>query len=421
MSSDKGNSSSRSQNAYRCGMRQYHRRRYDRAVKALAKAEQEGGLTAMMARYYGALSHRAIGVQAMQAGRFDEAESHLRTAAERLGGDGDLTGFLARVYARTGRFSDCSRKTDKALSAKKNDAAAWLAHAQAQWRNGRREDAQITLRSALRQCGNDARLLMQMGLFLGGEGQWAEARERFFEATQADCADPDAHYYHALAAAATGDACQAVRSLQRAFELRPNDLILAHRLSLAAKAAALQGQEVPIRLPEDRAARDGSQMAQLAAYITSEVDFVDAFLSLPPSEVDGELFGVLAGALETALAEHPRYADLHHRASAVYRRLARADKALEHATAAVEINGRYVQARLNLARLYADSDNSAEALEHAERTIASGGDWPDAHCLAGELLMRLGRKADARRHLERALELNGNYSRAAEALASLAA
>ncbi len=44
---------------------------------------------------------------------------------------------------------------------------------------------------------------------------------------------------------------------------------------------------------------------------------MDAFLALPPSEVDAELFGVLEAALQTALAEHGDYADLHLRASAV--------------------------------------------------------------------------------------------------------
>jgi len=421
MGSEEPGTSKRLRNPYQRGIRQYHKCRYDRAVRFLAQAEKQKGLTAVIARYYRALSHRAIGLQAMEAGRFNEAERHLRTAADCLGREGDLAGFLARLYARTGRLADCSRETDKALACRSDDARAWLAHAQALWRSGRREEAQLTLRSALRRCGEDAGLLVLLGLFLAAQGRVAEARGQFLRATHADGTSVEAHHFLGLAAAAMTDCRQAVRSLQRAFELRPNDLLLAHRLAMAARAAARQGHEVSIRLPETALAQNGTQMGSLARYITAEVDFVDAFLSLPVSEIDGQLFGVLAGALETALGDHPQYADLRHRASEVYRRLGQTAKALEHARAAVAINGGYVQARLQLARLCAESGAAAEAIEHAEQAIARGGDWPDAHCLAGELLVRAGRNDEARHHLERALKLNAGLSRAAETLASLAA
>jgi tetratricopeptide (TPR) repeat protein len=318
-------------------------------------------------------------------------------------------------------LDECLRQTDKALAGGPDDARAWLRHGQAQWRAGQRDEAQMTLRRALRRLGDHVDLHNQMGLFLAAQGRWADARDAFERAVQADCSRARAHEHLGLAAAATGDCRTALRSLQRAYELRPHDMVLAHRLALAAKAVTQDGESVVIRLPEPAARPAASQMAYLARYVTAEGDFVDAFLALPTSAVDGELFGVLEAALQTALAEHGDYADLHLRASAVLDRMGRSAEAMAHARTAVQINGRYVRARLHLGRLCAEARLDEEAIEHLEQAVAAGADWADVHCAAADLLARRGWTAEARRHLERALQLNPRYGRAAEAIAALAA
>jgi tetratricopeptide (TPR) repeat protein len=328
---------------------------------------------------------------------------------------------LADRYARTGRGTDCIRQTEKSLATSGDDVHTWLRHAQAQWRSGRREEAQMTLRQALRHLGAQADLHNQLGLFLAAQGRWTEAQESFAQAIQADCSNPDAHGYHALASAVLNDGTTALRSFQRAYELRPGDMVLAHRLALAAKAAEQQGHRVVIRLPEPTTAPSRSQMGQLARYLTLEGDFVDAFLVLPPSEIDTELFGVLEAALQTALAEHSDYADLHLRTSAVLTRLDRLEEAIHHARSAVAINGRYIRARLHLAKLCTEASLQDEALEHLEQAIACGADWADVHCAAAELMLPRGRMQEAQQHLARALQLNPHYTRAAEAMARLAA
>lgn len=279
----------------------------------------------------------------------------------------------------------------------------------------------MTLRQALRRLGDQVDLHNQLGLFLAAQGRWTEARQAFAQAVQADCSCPYAHENLGLASAATHDGRGALGSLQRAYELRPNDMVLAHRLALAAKAVAQEGEAVVVRLPEPVATPAASHMAHLARYVTVEGDFVDAFLALPPSEVDAELFGVLEAALQTAIAQHPSYADLHLRTSAVLDRMGRPGDALWHARRAVEINGRYLRARLHLGKLCAEAGLADEAVDHLEQAVGSGADWADVHCMAGEVLRSVGRTAEARRHLERALQLNPRYTRAAEAMACLAA
>lgn len=406
---------------YRQGLRLYRQGRYDQAAEVLSTVPERSNLAGAVARYYQGLSHRALGAQAMAQGDLAAAERHLAAAAGFLGREGDLPGYLACLYARTGRLDACLRQTDKALAAGGADVRAWLRHAQAQWCAERRDEAQMTLREGLRRLGDQVDLCNQVGLFLAAQGRWTEAREAFARAVQADCSCPGAHENLGLAAAATGDTRAALRAFQRAYELRPSDMVLAHRLALAAKAVAEQGEAVVVRLPEPESRPSASQMVHLARYVTVEGDFVDAFLALPPSDVDAELFGVLEAALQTAITRHGDYADLHLRASALLERMGRPDEAMGHARAAVKINGRYVRAHLHLGKLCAEAGLDDETLEHLEQAIGCGADWADVHCTAAELLRSRGRTAEASRHLKRALQLNPRYQRAADVMASLAA
>ena len=75
------------------------------------------------------------------------------------------------------------------------------------------------------------------------------------------------------------------------------------RAELAADAAAKAGMRITITLPESRqTSPSASQIRQLAEYATAEPAFIEAFLSLPASDVDDELFGVLLSVLRTALS-----------------------------------------------------------------------------------------------------------------------
>jgi len=403
------------------GMDCYHRRLHRQAAEELARLGARKDPIGDMARYYEGMAHRAMGLEALAEGRFDQAESHLRAALDRIGPTADLAAYLGAIYARTRRFDLCWRQAEKAAELHKDDPAAWRRLAQAQWQAGRRTEAHLTSRAALRRFEHDAGLLVQAGLFLSGEGDFVQARRSFLQAVQADCTDAEAHYYLALAAQAAGDVAEAARSFQRALELRPADLMLAYQLAKAAKAAAEAGTALVLRLPDPHAPANGSQLDHLARYVTTEADFMEVFLSLPESPIDGELFALLASVLAAALAGHPDYADLHHHRSRVCRRLGRAGEAIEHARRAIQINSRYLKARLHLAALCVETGQADQAVEQFRQAIADGADWADVHCQIGELLLARGNRTAARRHLERAVQLNAGYARATKALVSLAA
>ena len=298
---------------------------------------------------------------------------------------------------------------------------AWANLAGAQWHAGRRAEACMTLTAALRRLGDEPRLHHQLGLFHAAEGRHADARRHLAAAAEADGTNADIHYHLGLAAAAEGDSLSAVEALQKAFLLRPGDLLLAWQVALCARVACRQGHRVTIRLPEPMTAPAGPDARRLAEHVAREPEFLDCFLDLPRGAADPKVWAALAGAVQAAVQRHPDRADLHLRCSRMHQQLGRMDLALLHARRAVALNGRYAQALLHFGRLEARNGRPNQALRAVRQAVAAWADWPDAHVLAAELLNRCDQKEAAARHLRRALELNPGYDRAAKELAALAA
>jgi len=399
----------------------YRQGRYVEALDELNYLSDETGLIGRLGRFYRGMCHRAIGVEALSEREFPTAEEHLRSAVDSVGRTGDLAGYLASLYAGTDRYARCAEEMAKVAESDPDSATVRRKLALAQWKEGKRPIAYMTLTEGLRNLGDKCELYLQLGIFHAAEEQYEQARASFAAAVQADSTNPEAHYYLALAAAAQGDVLLAMRSFQRAFELRPNNLILAYQLALAGKAAEENGHSIFLRLPEPVTSSEGPEICQLARYVCREPDFVEAFLELPPSEIDEELFGLLSGVLQVAIDEHGDYADLHHHISRVFHRLGRTEPAIEEAQKALAINPRYVQALIHAGRVYAETHRFKDAIGHLERAVECGGDWADVHCLMGELLREQNELEEARIHLNRALEINGGYVRAAEVLSALAA
>ncbi len=397
---------------------------FDQSAQQLQELIGRDDTLGLLARYHYALCHRSLAGEALSAGDFPTAQRHLQTAMDAVGARAGLAGLLAELYAQGRRPEDCLREMEKApvASAGKDSPDYCRKLAQAQWQAGRREEAYMTLSQAMRRFGGVGCLHLQRGLFLAAEEKYAPAREHLALAAQAECDNADAYRYLALADAALGDAPAAAINFQRALDLSPDDLMLAYQLSLAARAAeAAGGDRIVVRLPAPTAHAARGDLHELARRIADEPDLVETLCSMPSSDLDDELFSMLAGAVELAIEDHPNYADLHLAASRVYLHLGQHGAARLRATRALEINPIYIRARLHLAELSSLAGMADAAAGHYQRAVRDGADWPDVHLRAGEAMIACGRLAGAKRHLRRALELNAGYSPASEALRALAA
>jgi len=408
-------------NAFVEGMRAYHAGDYEQAVRLLGEVMRQRGLPARMGRYYCGMAHRALGVELVAARQYAEAREHLRQAVRLVGHRADLAEYLLAVYAGLGDFDRCASQAQVLSNAQPDDVQPRINAAQAQWRAGRREEAVMTLTRALRELGDHAALHINLGLFCCARGELDAAREHFEQAVQCDCSSADAYRYLGLAESARGEFAAAARAFQRALAIDPNNLMLMYQLFLAADAVGREGTPMVLAIPEPVRCDSPSEIRRLAEYVISEPDFIRAFLDLPVSDADEDLFGVVLAVLHAALSAHPDYADLHYLAGLTLERLGRTEPARDRLFRAVEINPAYCKALIALADLEAGRGAAAQAVSCLQRAIACGADYPDVHVRLGELLEKVGMDSLAREHFLRALRINRTYDRAARALASRAA
>lgn len=411
------------------GMRAYRRGDYSAAIETLVSLADRSDLFGKLARYYCAMGYRAMGLECLEAGEFSAAAGHLRQAVALIGNKAELAEYLLRVYAKTAQYDRYTDSAEVLSKLNRDDVAARVRLAQAQWHTGRRPLAIITLLIALRELGDKAELHLSLGLFYAAKEEFSPAAEHLRRAVECDCTSVAAHRSLGLVESARGKFTLAVRAFQRACALSPQDLMLTYQLCLAADAAAKTNHHIRLSLPEfnqpktdpNVSAEHVRPIRHLAEYAAAEPDFIETFLALPPSDADKDLFGVILSVLQTALTYHADYADLHYYAGVASARLGMFEQARRYTAAAVDINPRYAKALIHLGEMDARLGDVTQAIANLQRAALAGADFPDIHSRLGDLMKQRGMSAQARRHYERALELKPHYQRACDAIASLAA
>lgn len=407
---------------YQLGVAAYESGRYSDAISLLGRVADRRDAAGTLARFYLAQAHLQVGLSELRSRRFKQAIQHLQAAATADGSRGDLARHLAAAYAGDGRYDLASREFEGMIARGNADAETPIRLAHSQWRQGRPELAIETILAAIRRDGGRPDFHFQLGLFQAAADDYGAAIEAFREAVRLAPRHAEAHQHLGLTFAATGAMSEALSHLRTARRLAPADAYLALQFGLATQAAAAEGLAIePDADSPSTGAADRTAIERLGQTVLGDPDFVEAFLALPQTGIDPEIFATLAATLEWALERHSEYADLHFHCSRVYERLGRREEAIAAAARALQANPQYVQAMIHLGRLYAETDRTQDGIDRLQEAIERGGDYPDVHYLLGQLYRRRGDRPRARRSFERALELNEGYSAARSALAELTA
>jgi len=406
---------------YRDGLVAFEANDFETAIAHLSQIEDACSVSSTLARFYLGQSHLNFGIELLNAGRHAAAIHHFNTARRLNPEAAGLSRYLAACHAAQRNFglaaSEIENSPDGAGDA--GTQAIHLAHAQA--RDGRAQEGAETLVQALDAQPHRNDIRKQLGLLYAAMEQHLDAVCVFQEAVERAPLDADLRMCFGLALAASEDHAEAAEQLAIAHRLRPNDAYLAMLLARALDAAKTTCFKLRIDPATDALApTDECSMDALSELVVAEPDFVEALLSLPRTGLDEGLFSLVAGILERALGRHPEYADLHYHCARVYERLGRDGAAIDAAQKAVSLNPNYVQALIQLGRLYAAEDETLEARDRLCQAIACGGDYPDVHYLIGEMYRRDGNRPSAADAYRRALEINRNFDRARIALADVA-
>lgn len=407
---------------YRAGISAYSAGRFEEAIGLLTPlAAGKRSARGLPAPFYLAEAHYRLAIQLFESRCFPEATRHFTAAARINPTGGDYGRYLAACYAQEGQYELAARELATLLERKPDDADTRIRYALACWKQGNPVEALAVLREGVRLQPMQAELHYQLGVMLAAECEFAEAQSLFERTIALDPSHAKAHERLAQCCALTSRHERALAYLQRAHQLDPSSHRTAMQLNLLAQSMMAGGREVRVAWRRDRnRSGDARAIEQLSAAIIKEPEFVEAFLSLPETEVDAEVFATLAAVLEEALHRHPEYADLHYHCGAIYQRMGRHRQAVRHAERAVELNGNYVNALILLAGLYGQTDEWAAGVQRLEQAVRAGADYPDVHYLMGRLFQSSGELNRARAAYERALELKRDYAAAREALAALA-
>lgn len=416
-----GPSNRRTASTYQAGLAAYEAGRFHEAIRLLTSADNERGLSGTLARFYLSQAHMHQGVSDLRTGEHHKATQHF-LAARRINPDSaGLSRYLAVCHIERGRFDLAADEFERTRIAGEEDGTLPIRLAHAFAKDGRLDRAVETLEEAIRNEPTRDDFLFQLGVLHASADDFDAAIGALQRAADFAPLDGDIQQHLGLAYGAAGKPVLAIDHLCLAQQLSPHDAHTALLLTLAARAAGDLGNHVAVAPAEAKAGPvDDEAIRKLGDAIIEDSDFIEAFLRLPESDVDHEVFAILAGILERALERHPDYADLHHHCSLIYRRLDRTQDAILAATEAIDINPQYVQALIQIARLYAETDQRDEAVERLRCAVEYGGDFPDVHFMLGQLYQKDGKTGEARMEFHRALALNSEYGLAKRALEELA-
>lgn len=405
---------------YREGLSAFEAGDFERAISQLSQIDDGCSVSSTLAKFYLGQSHLKFGIEQMNAGKYVVAVHHFN-AARRLNPEAaGLSKYLATCYAAQRKFDMAADELDRTPDTDVDAATQAIRLAYALARNGQVQKGIETLVETLENAPHRNDVRRHLGMMYVASEQYIDAVCIFQEAVERAPLDAELRRSLSLALAASDDHAEAVEHLAIAMKLRPNDAYLGAMLAMAMEASKSTCFKVRIDPATDELAPiDDCSIDSLSELIVSEPDFVEAFLALPQTGLDDDIFSLMAGVLERALAANPEFADLHYHCARVYQRLGRTDEAIDEASRAVQINPRYVQALIQLGQLYASQDKVLEAKERLGRAILFGGDYPDVHYLIGELYRREGDRRSAADSYRRALALNERYFRARKALATV--
>ncbi len=379
-------------------------------------------LQSNLIKYYHSRAWRKHSEQMILIGNYDSAVQALQKSVTSIPCSTGLIIFLANCFAKSQNSGAENTGMDNAGIDGSVDAesAKLFKESASLYLSGKVDQAiEILQEKLIPSYPSNFEINYYLGIILAGQDKPFEAIKYLTKAVRLRPEHSDVHWKLGLAHASVSHIPESLHHLQQAHNLDPsNNWILSH-LVLSALQGKRFGVNFDIKLNSiDNYESVGESYAlnKLSELIAREPEFVTAFLELPKTDVDKEIFSSLLQIILRALENYPEYADLHYHCSCVWDRLGNTDNAILQTQQALEINPRYINALIYLAKLYQRTNRCAEAIDRLQQAIAYGANYADVHYMLAEMYRKQGRISQAKEHYERAIEINRNYGPAKQAL-----
>ncbi len=371
--------------------------------------------------------HSALGAVLVRLGRTGEGIRELEKALAMQPSDGSAQLNLAIAYEQNGQAAKALpwfAKVEVASHAEKRPLPSYAlaSYARALAATQQFPGAVARMKEAVASDPRSAELRDELGSLYAQHKDWSSAVQAFAAAIQIN---PD----FALAHLHLGIALQTHRQpgsldeLTKAYQLAPQNTVIALQLGQALASAGQDQQAIPVfqhALELDPGLTAATYQLGLALQRTNKLQ--DAILLLQKAadaepknaEVLTNLGMALCQAqqakdavpiLQRAVALTPGNATAHQNLAAAYIQLSQFDDAVTQLRAALKLSPDAPQLHYNLGLAFKMQDNAAEAipeLETAEKLDSSASEPPYA---LGELYLQAGRYADAAHELNASLKL----------------
>lgn len=369
-------------------------------------------------RYFESRDSLRRGICLLNAGCHQEAVKAFSAAKSLNPDSAGLAEYLVRAYMGCGDYTSAAEQVTEQMDRDPDDMTSRVRHALLFWKNGDCDGAIASLRQSIASAPDCAELHFQLGNLLAHLDESEEAEMRFTLTVELDPRHADAMVSLAMCHAAREQPDRALRLLQKAQSLKPQDARIGLLLGMALQATnghASRGNAL-CAMPSDLEQDDRRAMQALSKIIEGDPEFLEAFTALSADQL---LYGLLIETIRQAIENRPGVADLQYHLGGVLDRVGRIDEAISATEETLAINPGHIRALIRLAKLYRKTNRIAEATDQLNIAIRLGARYADVYMLLGCLYRDSGRSDDAREAYRQALGINENYSEVRVALEAL--
>lgn len=369
--------------------------------------------------------HSALGAVLLRLGRTREGIRELEKALAIQPSDSSAQLNLALAYEQSGEpakalpwFAKLEAGPQKQLLSPPVLAAYARALAA-----GHQFPAAVTkLKEAIAGEARNAELQDELGSLYAAQKKWPEAQQAFATALELnpELAAPHLHMGIALEAEQKPGALE---ELAKAYQLAPQDAVVALQFGQALAGAGQDGQAIRVlqqAVELDPNATQASYQLALALQRTNQlqkaIPLLEKAATAEPrnAEVLTNLGMALCQAqqakdavpiLQRAVALTPDNATAHQNLAAAYIQLSQFDDAVSQLRMALKLSPNAPQLHYNLGLAYKMQDDAADAIPELEKAEKLDSSAPEPPYVLGVLYLQAGRYADADRELNLSLKL----------------
>jgi tetratricopeptide (TPR) repeat protein len=296
-----------------------------------------------------------LGKNALEAGRYAEAETRFQQALVRRKGLSSARQGLGLAYAAQGKTAQAEAQFQEIIRQQPDFAEAYTQLGEIYLRTGRLPEALAAYRTAVTLQPDRAQNYHNLGTAFAAQGATDAAIDQFQEALRRNPRYLPAHNDLGTLYAERGEIEHAIAAFQAALRVDPTSVAAHYNLALAygthGDVAKMQQefQEILRRDPHHVEARlnlgvsylqqDQTRLAieQFRRLVDAAPQLADAhyFLAVAAAQLGEE--ETMRVALEQAVQRDPRHARAHHALAAVYFQRQEYELAWQHATTAAQL------------------------------------------------------------------------------------